>query len=45
MREYYSEELLSVGRQLVEVYRDGQQITCGINGPYDDTETRVRNLC
>ena len=45
MKAHYSEELLSVGRQLIEQYRDGQQISCGINGPYDDVETRIRNLC
>ena len=33
-----------VGQRLIEEY-SSEGITCGINGPYDDPETKVRNLC
>lgn len=34
-----------VGNNLIKNYQDRHEILTGINGPYDDEEYRVRNLC
>lgn len=40
----YDNRIRSIGRELINKYRLNKTILCGINGPYDDPETRVRNL-
>lgn len=40
-----NEEIINgVASKLIEYYKSNKQIFEGINGPYDDPETRVRNL-
>lgn len=36
----------SIGKNLIDYYENNDHsILCGINGPYDDPETKIRNLC
>lgn len=44
MKEHYDVIIRDVGQKLIKEYETGRNIRCGINGPYDDPETRVRNL-
>lgn len=41
---FCQKEIQTVGQKLIEEYRCGEKIRQGINGPYDDSETTVRNL-
>lgn len=40
----YENHIRIVGKQLIKIYKEKKIIHCGINGPYDDPETRIRNL-
>lgn len=42
--EKYNKLIRNVGKQLIEHYIENKCVLCGINGPYDDPETGVRNL-
>lgn len=33
------------GNSLIKAYEKSNEILTGINGPYDDEELKVRNLC
>ena len=39
----FDEKIRTVGQQLIQDYSNGV-LYGGINGPYDDPETKVRNL-
>ena len=39
-----TELIRSVGNALIDNYSQGQPVVGGINGPYDDPETNIRNL-
>lgn len=41
----YQPTIRRIGHNLVKSYQDKNEILTGINGPYDDEEYRVRNLC
>lgn len=41
---YYDEKIRFIGQQLIDAYKSERIVYCGINGPYDDPETKVRNL-
>lgn len=44
--EKYDAYIRMAGQKLIKYYEDNESgILCGINGPYDDPETKVRNLC
>lgn len=46
MIEYNAEEIIRrIGADLIKGYEIDGKVSCGINGPYDDPETPVRNLC
>ena len=40
----YNEKIRKVGNTLIQSYIDNNRVETGINGPYDDPETEVRNL-
>lgn len=40
----YTDKIRSVGQRLIENYIKTGHVEAGINGPYDDPETEVRNL-
>lgn len=44
MYESMTEIIRDIGEKLIQNYMNGNQIVGGINGPYDDSETPVRNL-
>lgn len=44
MYEGTTKIIRNIGKELIQSYIDGNQIDGGINGPYDDPETPVRNL-
>lgn len=44
MNNYISEQIRSIGRSLVDAFVATGMAYTGINGPYDDPETEVRNL-
>ena len=44
MSEKYDIIIRNVGQNLIKEYEENGIVKCGINGPYDDPETRVRNL-
>ena len=39
-----TEIIRSLGKKLIEEYMASGHVKSGINGPYDDSETEVRNL-
>lgn len=41
----YSEIVMNVGKRLIDEYKEKRCVSGGINGPYNDPETPVRNLC
>lgn len=40
----YDKVIRSVGKKLIDLYKERGHVSSGINGPYDDPETEVRNL-
>lgn len=44
MYESTTTVIRDIGKKLFQNYMNGNQISGGINGPYDDSETPVRNL-
>lgn len=44
MYEGTTKIIRNIGKKLIQNYMNGNQIAGGINGPYDDPETPVRNL-
>lgn len=40
----YDEKIRFIGQKLIASYKNDGMVYCGINGPYDDPETRARNL-
>lgn len=44
MYESTTTVIRDIGKKLIQNYMNGNQISGGINGPYDDPETPVRNL-
>lgn len=44
MREEYTNTIRKVGQFLISLYENSKEVWTGHNGPYDDQETRVRDL-
>ena len=42
--EIIEKKIRDVGKKLIESYISGETVEGGVNGPYDDPETKVRNL-
>ena len=40
----YDEKIRLIGQKLIAIYKSNGMVYCGINGPYDDSETRARDL-
>lgn len=40
----YDIQIRDIGKKLIDDYKSTGHVQCGINGPYDDPETEVRNL-
>lgn len=45
MNDRFEIIIRGVGKKLIKEYNSKKTILCGVNGPYDDKETKVRNLC
>lgn len=44
-QNYYTTIVRNIGKELILDYINNDKILGGLNGPYDDPETPVRNLC